>query len=62
MKKRNLTPWLQKHTWAVRPYAFLWLVISPIAFPVMAVMECWGDITDAYVEVFDALINGVEEE
>lgn len=49
---------LIKNRWAVRPYAVLFLLLSPVLIPVLAVWEKRRELKEGYGELFKALRIG----
>lgn len=50
----ELRPFWERNKWLIRPAAIALLIVSPIAFPMMAIVANWGmlsrDVRDLYME------------
>lgn len=58
----TLRPFWERNTWLIRPAAIALLIVSPIAFPIMAIVTNWdaimGDLRDWYRECLNLAKKG----
>lgn len=60
----ELRPFWECHPWLIRPAAIALLIVSPIAFPLMAIVANWGRLSDdilaSYRECWNAAKRGLQ--
>jgi hypothetical protein len=56
LNRSDLRKFIKNNRWAWTPFAFLVL----FAVPFMVIIEHWGEVKEAYSEVFKVLIHHVD--